>query len=270
MPPKTTSRQAKPQAPASAVTPSGGGSGSGMVVAPPARRAKRVAPAATKAARSTAEPAKATRDPEQTRARILDAAKAEFARVGLGGARVDRIAQEAGANKRMLYYYFGNKEDLFLAVLEGAYEHIRSAEKGLRLEEVDPPEAIRRLVTFTWTYYLEHPEFLNLLNSENLHQGRHLKGSGTVRSMHSPFVSMIGQILERGARSGDFRSGVDPMQLYISIAGLSYFYLGNNYTLSAIFGRDLKAPKAKALRLAHMHDVMLGYLAPGGAPPGAR
>lgn len=285
MPPKTTNRQAKPQAPVAGVTSSGGGSGTVPAVAraaPPAGRPRRAAvttkaPAKAKATRGGAEtpakaprtlaalPAKATRDPEQTRARILEAAKAEFARVGLGGARVDRIALEAGANKRMLYYYFGNKEDLFLAVLEGAYEHIRNAEKNLRLEEVDPPEAIRRLVTFTWTYYLDHPEFLNLLNSENLHQGRHLKGSGTVRSMHSPFVSMIGQILERGARSGDFRPGVDPMQLYISIAGLSYFYLGNNYTLSAIFGRDLKASKAKAQRLAHMHDVVLGYLAPAGA-----
>jgi AcrR family transcriptional regulator len=203
---------------------------------------------------------KATRDPEQTRARILIAAKAEFARVGLGGARVDRIALEAGANKRMLYYYFGNKEDLFLAVLEGAYEDIRNAEKGLHLEEVDPAEAVRRLVAFTWNYYLQHPEFLNLLNSENLHQARHLKNSAKVRTMHSPFISMIGQILERGEQAGEFRAGVDPMQLYISIAGLAYFYLGNNYTLSTIFGRDLKAPKAKALRLAHMTDMVLGFL----------
>jgi AcrR family transcriptional regulator len=203
---------------------------------------------------------KATRDPEQTRQRILDAAKAEFSRVGLGGARVDRIALEAGANKRMLYYYFGNKEDLFLAVLEYAYEHIRSAEKGLHLDEVDPTEAIRRLVTFTWNYYLEYPEFLNLLNSENLHQARHLKNSARVRTMHSPFISMIGEILKRGAAAGVFRDDVDPMQLYISIAGLSYFYLGNNYTLSAIFGRDLKAPKAKAERIAHMNEMVLGFL----------
>jgi AcrR family transcriptional regulator len=264
MPPKTTSRSAKPQAAVAAATPAGGGAVAST--RPSALRAPKVAKGTRRGAADSL-PAKATRDPEQTRARILEAAKAEFARVGLGGARVDRIALEAGANKRMLYYYFGNKEDLFLAVLEGAYEHIRSAEKGLRLEEVDPAEAIRRLVTFTWTYYLEHPEFLNLLNSENLHQGRHLKGSGTVRTMHSPFISMIGQILERGVRGGEFRAGVDPMQLYISIAGLAYFYLGNNYTLSAIFGRDLKATKAKAQRLTHMHEVVLGYLAHGAAAP---
>lgn len=203
---------------------------------------------------------KPTRDPERTRARILEAARAEFAAHGLGGARVDRIAANADANKRMLYYYFGNKDDLFLAVLEGAYAHIRDAEKELRLTEIDPPEAIRRLVAFTWEYYLEHPEFMTLLNSANLHQGRHLKKSAKVRTMHSPFVAMIEEVLERGRKSGVFRAGVDPVQLYISIAALTYFYLGNKFTLSEIFGRDLLSPRAKAERLAHMGELVLGFL----------
>ncbi len=202
----------------------------------------------------------APRDPEQTRARILAAAKAEFARVGLGGARVDRIAALAGANKRMLYYYFGNKDELFRAVLEAAYEHIRESEKALHLDAFDPPQAIERLVAFTWNYYLEHPEFLSLLNSENLHQAEHLRQSTRVRRMHSPFVAMIRDIVERGAQAGVFRSGVDAVQLYISIAGLAYFYLANNYTLSAIFGRDLKARRARDARLAHMTEFVLGYL----------
>ena len=204
--------------------------------------------------------AKTVRDPAQTRARILAAARAEFAAHGLGGARVDRIAHEAGANKRMLYYYFGNKDDLFLVVLEDAYAQIRDAEKELRLTEIDPPEAIRRLVAFTWDYYLEHPEFMTLLNSANLHRARHLEKSDKVRSMHSPFVAMIEEILERGRKAGVFRAGVDPVQLYISIASLTYFYLGNKFTLSAIFGRDLLSPRAKAERLAHMSDLVLGYL----------
>ena len=204
----------------------------------------------------------AVRDPEQTRARILAAAKSEFARVGLGGARVDRIAVLAGANKRMLYYYFGSKDELFRAVLEATYEHIRESEKALHLDETAPSEAIRRLVAFTWNYYLEHPEFLSLLNSENLHRAEHLKQSTKVRRMHSPFVAMIGDILERGGRSGEFRGGVDAVQLYISIAGLAYFYLANNYTLSAIFGRDLMARKARDTRLAHMTELVLGYLRP--------
>ncbi len=202
----------------------------------------------------------AVRDADQTRARILAAAKAEFARAGLGGARVDRIAVLAGANKRMLYYYFGSKDELFRAVLEATYEHIRESEKALHLDEVDPVEAIRRLVAFTWDYYLKHPEFLSLLNSENLHRAEHLKESTKVRRMHSPFVAMIGSILERGRAAGVFRDGVDAVQLYISIAGLAYFYLANNYTLSAIFGRDLKAKKAREARLAHMTEFVLGYL----------
>lgn len=201
-----------------------------------------------------------TRDPDQTRARILEAARKEFAQHGLGGARVDRIALESGANKRMLYYYFGSKDDLFLAVLEATYEHIRGEERALRLDELDPVEAIRQLVGFTWRYYLRHPEFLTLLNSENLHQARHLKRSRKVRSIHSPFVQMIAEVLERGRASGVFRGGVDPVQLYISIAGLSYFYLGNRHTLSTIFGRDLIQPKAQAERLSHMNELILGYL----------
>lgn len=200
------------------------------------------------------------RDPARNRDRILKAAVAEFARYGLGGARVDRIAVRAGANKRMLYYYFGNKDDLFLAVLEDSYARIRNAERALRLADLDPREAMRRLVEFTWNYYLQHPEFLTLLNSENLHRARHIRRSRNIVAMHSPFVAMIKQVLERGARAGEFRRGVDPVQLYISIAGLGYFYLSNRHTLSAIFERDLLAPKSKAERLKHMTGLVLGYL----------
>lgn len=200
------------------------------------------------------------RDPARNQGRILRAAVAEFARYGLGGARVDRIAARAGANKRMLYYYYGNKEELFLAVLEDSYARIRTAERALHLTDVEPREAMRRLVEFTWKYYLEHPEFLTLLASENLHRGRHIKRSKNIIAMHSPFVSMIQQVLERGARTGEFRRGVDPVQLYISIASLGYFYLSNRHTLSTIFRRDLMAPRHKAERLRHMVELVLGYL----------
>ncbi len=200
------------------------------------------------------------RDPERNQARILAAATDEFARHGLGGARVDRIAARAGANKRMLYYYYGNKDALFLAVLEASYASIRNAEKALRLADLAPRDAMRRLVEFTWKYYLGHPEFLTLLNSENLHRARHIRGSRNIVAMHSPFVAMIKSVLDRGVCSGEFRSGVDPVQLYISIAGLGYFYLGNRHTLSAIFERDLLAPRQKAGRLKHMVELVLGYL----------
>src|ERR1700748_323694 len=137
-------------------------------------------------------PLKWQRDPEGMRIRILEAAKQEFATHGLAGARVDRIAAKAGANKRMLYYHVGKKDDLYLAVLEAAYEKIRAEERTLDLEHLDPPEAIRRLIDFTWNYFLRNPEFLALLNTENLSHARHLKRSTKVKSMHSPFVEMIG------------------------------------------------------------------------------
>lgn len=201
-----------------------------------------------------------SRDADRSQKDILDAALGEFAEHGLGGARMDRIAQRAAVNKRLIYYYFGNKESLFLAVLERAYENIRGQERQLNLAQVEPTEAIRRLIAFTWDYYLAHPEFLTLLNSENLHRARHLKQSAKVQTMNSPLIQTIAEVLERGSKLRVFRAGVDPVQLYISIAGLSYFYLSNSYTLSTIFDRALLGAKAKVERLSHMTDLVLGYL----------
>ena len=200
------------------------------------------------------------RDADRSQAAILAAARDEFAEHGLGGARVDRIAERAGLNKRLIYYYCEDKEKLFQAVLEQTYRDIRDRERELHLEDLDPVDAVKRLVEFTWNYYLEHPEFLTLLNSANLHRARHLQGSRRARELNSPLIETLALILERGRRAGVFRGGVDPVQLYVSIAGLSYFYLSNNHTLSAIFGRDLLAPKARTERLSHMSDVILGYL----------
>lgn len=201
------------------------------------------------------------RDPNGMRKRILAAARAEFARHGIDGARIDRIARRANANKRMLYYHVGNKEALYLAVLEDEYEHIRAGERSLNLSALSSRDAIRRLVAFTWQHYLDNPEFLALLNNENLHRARYLKRSRKIKQMHSPFVALIADVLRRGEASGDFRAGIDPVQLYISIASLSYFYQSNSATLSVIFGRDLLAEDARAVRLAHMTDLVLAALA---------
>ena len=201
------------------------------------------------------------RDPGRTRQRILAAATREFSRYGLGGARVDRIAERAGANKRMLYYYFGDKDNLFLAALEDRYAHIRAAERALDLEHVEPREAVRRLVEFTWTYFLEHPEFMTLLNSENLHKGRHVRRSPRVPQLHSPLVETLRGILRRGEREGAFRKGLDPVQLYISIAGEGYFYLSNRYTLSQIFKRDLMTKRALAARARHSVEMIVNAVA---------
>jgi AcrR family transcriptional regulator len=210
------------------------------------------------------DPAPATeerqRDADRSQGIILAAAKGEFAEFGLGGARMDRIAERAGLNKRLIYYYFEDKEKLFQAVLEQAYRDIREEERKLNLLNLKPAAALRRLVEFTWDYYLKHPEFLTLLNSANLHRARHLQESKRAREMNSPLIEMLAQILEHGRKDGSFRGGVDPLQLYVSIAGLSYFYLSNNHTLSAIFGRDLMSAKARHERLNHMCDVILGYV----------
>jgi AcrR family transcriptional regulator len=200
------------------------------------------------------------RDADKSQLVILSAAMDEFSQYGYAGARVDRIAERAEINKRLIYYYFGNKDDLFLAVLERTYADIRAAEQALHLDAMDPVEAIRQLVSFTWRYYLEHPEFITLLNSENLHQAVHLKQSERIQEMNSPLIAMLADLLGRGRQQGLFRDGVDPMQLYISIASICYFYLSNNATLSTIFGRDLRSPKALAQRLSHMQELVLGYV----------
>jgi AcrR family transcriptional regulator len=209
---------------------------------------------------TTTDDAPRQRDADRSQQAILAAARDEFAEHGLGGARVERIAERAGLDKRLLYYYFDSKDALFLAVLEDTYRGIRAAEQQLHLTDLPPAEAVRKLTEFTWNYYLEHPEFLTLLNSANLHRARHLQGSKRARELNSPLIETLGLVLERGRAAGVFRGGIDPMQLYISIAALSYFYLGNNHTLSAIFGRNLMTPKARAERLSHMCDVILGYV----------
>ncbi|TAM42832.1 MAG: TetR family transcriptional regulator [Burkholderiaceae bacterium] len=201
-----------------------------------------------------------SRDADRSQLAILAAAREEFSEHGFAGGRVDRIAERADMNKRLIYYYFGNKDDLFLAVLEGTYADIRTAEQKLRLTEIDPVEAIRQLVSFTWHYHVDHPEFISLLSSENLQRAEHLKRSSRIREMNSPLVQLLDTVLERGRRDGLFRAGIDPVQLYVSIASLCYFYLSNNHTLSTIFGRNLRAPKAMAQRLSHMIDMVLGYV----------
>jgi len=202
------------------------------------------------------------RDPERTRAVILAAATAEITAKGLGGARVDEIADRAGVNKRMIYHYFGDKDGLYLAVLEAAYAEIRSEEIKLDLGKRDPVEGMRELLQFTWNYYRDHPEFLSLLATENLHKAAYLKRSKKIRELHSPLVGMIDDLLQRGAKAKVFRKDVDPVELYISIAALGFFYLSNRHTLSTIFGRDLTAPENIKARGQHLAAVVLGYLRP--------
>ena len=210
----------------------------------------------------------AVRDAGATKLRILAAARVEFADHGYMGARVDRIARTARANKRLLYYYIGNKEALYLATLERAYADIRSAERELRLEELEPLAAIERLVRFTWDYFNANPSFMALLNTENLHRARHLVKSRQIPDMNSTVVAIVGRILAKGARQGVVRPGIDPLQLYISIASLCFFYLSNIHTLTVVFARDLKARPALDRRIEHVVALVLRGIAaaPGRGP----
>ncbi|MBB3315582.1 AcrR family transcriptional regulator [Rhizobium sp. BK181] len=182
------------------------------------------------------------RDPERTRAAILEAATKEFAENGIGGARVDAIAERAGTNKRMLYHYFGDKEQLYLRVLEEAYVGIRTAERELHIGDRTPEEGIGELALFTWRYFLKHPEFLSLLGTENLHRARWLRQSVRLKELHSHLIGELADVLERGKKAGVFIANADPLNVYLTIASLGYFYLSNQYTLSTIFGRDLVEP----------------------------
>ena len=197
-----------------------------------------------------------------TRQRILDAALGEFAEKGLAGARVDEIAARAGANKRMLYAHFGSKEELWLVVLERAYAAKRAEERAMAVEGLAPAEAMARLIAFNLRYTARHPEFVALLNQENLHRAAYLRRSEDVPALYSPLLEALRGVLARGEAAGVFRARVDAMQLYIDILALGHFYVANRHTLSTIFGAPLDTEAAIAAREAHIAEVVLGYLRP--------
>jgi AcrR family transcriptional regulator len=201
-----------------------------------------------------------TRDAERSQNAILGAARNEFSKYGLGGARIERIAQEAQVHKRLVYYYFKDKDGLFSAVLESVYAEIRDAQLYLDLKGMKPLAALRRLVEFTWDYYLAHPEFITFLNSENLHRAKHLAASPRIRELNSPLLEGLEDIITRGQREGTFRSGLDAMQLYFTIAGCAYFYLSNIHTLSVGFNRKLDTPRMLIQRVNHIVEVVSAYV----------
>lgn len=186
---------------------------------------------------------KSSRNPDQTKQKILQAAITEFADKGLGGGRIDTIAQLSGANKRMIYYYYGDKDGLFTAVVEHVYMAFRQEEQSLELTELPPQSALQELVKFTWNYYLNNPEFLTIVNSQNLHKAIHLKQSSLVQNMHQQSLNMLETILEQGVDNGVFRQGINPRQLHITIAGICYYYLVNKYTQSYLLNDDLTSPQ---------------------------
>src|SRR5256885_8893767 len=202
------------------------------------------------------------RDPAATRKKLLAAARRKFAASGLAGARVDEIAARAGVNKQLVYHYFGDKDALYLAVLEWVYEEIRAQERKLNLEGLPPEQAIKKLIESSFDPLAAHPDFIVLLNDETRGGARHVRGSRKLEAMHSPLVSLVSTILGQGVRAGVFRKGINPVHLYISIAGLSYFFFSNTPTLSAIFGKDLSSPAARRGRPQHAVGLVMQSLRP--------
>jgi len=210
-----------------------------------------------------------TRDADLTRARILKAARNEFMRHGYSGARIERISRTGRSSDRMIYYYFGSKEALYIEVLEGVYSELGAAESRLELDETRPLEALRKLIDFTWNYYLAHPEFVALLSNENLHRGRHINKSLTVAQLSRPVLEILGRILDEGARQGVFRPGLDVRHVYLTLAALGYFYLSNRYTLSSFLDTDLMRREQCDAWLAEMTRTLLASVR-AEAPAAAR
>lgn len=222
--------------------------------------------AQTSPTRSSAR-GKRPRDSALTKEAILRAATFEFCHNGLGGARVEAIAQRAKANMRLLYAYFGDKNGLYIAVLEDVYTEIRAAEQQLNLDDREPVAAMRELINFTFTFFGEHQNYIALINNENLQRGRNLRKSRKIAELTLPLVASIENVLHRGVAAGLFRDDVDPIQLYVSITAMSYFHVSNRYTLSAMFDKDLGAPDWLVRRREHAQDMILTWLT---APIGER
>ena len=202
------------------------------------------------------------RDPAGSQRALLSAARHEFASKGLAGARVDAIAARAGVNKQLVYHYFGDKDALYLAVLEWIYEEIRGQESKLNLKGLTPQEGMRKLLESSFDHLAAHPDFIALLNDENRNGARHVQASSKLARMHSPLVQTIAGMLEQGVHDGVFRADVDPLNLYISIAGLSYFFFSNTPTLSAIFQKNLSSPASRRARRKHIIDLVMNALRP--------
>ena len=203
------------------------------------------------------------RDADATRAKILDAALVEFAEHGLPDTRTEDVAERAGVNRRMIYYYFGSKEGLYLAALEAVYLELIEVESQIDVEHMDPVEAIAAMVDLKIEHYRNYPRFVAFLNMENLYGARHLRKSKRLSEFMTPLTQIIGRVLERGQRQGIFRKGIDPVELYISICALGYLYFANRHTLGAIFGRDLMNAAAIARRKKTNVDIIISYLQRG-------
>jgi TetR/AcrR family transcriptional regulator len=203
---------------------------------------------------------KAVRQPEATRARILDTARREFVTHGLNGARVDRIATQANVNKNLIYHYFGSKDALYLEVLETIYAGLRASQQDDRLRSLPPIEGMRQLVGNTFDHFVSTPDLIRLMSIENIHYAQHLKTSTTIKPLYRGLLDTIQDILRRGQKDRVFCHSVDPVDLYLSISGLAYFFLSNQHTLSWLLDRDIAAKSHMKQRREHVIELVLSYL----------
>jgi AcrR family transcriptional regulator len=198
--------------------------------------------------------------PEANRAGIVAAAIDEFAARGFKGASMDAIAARTDTTRALINYYFGSKEKLYIAVLEQVYGEIREAEGELDLDHLEPLDAIRRIVEFTFNYYLEHEGFVRLVVAENQARGRHLRKSKTMRGLNRPIIERLARVIERGQAQGRFRPGVDPVEIHKAIAALGMFNMSNQYTFGSIFQREMGSKGDVARRRKIVADIILSYL----------
>ena len=221
-------------------------------------------------AAATRRPGVRERAAQVTRESILRAATKVFAKSGFAGGKVEQISKAAGSYDRMIYYYFGSKEALYIAVLEEMYRRFNEAESKLVFDTAQPEQALRAVSRFMWVYYQKHPEFITLLNTENLHRGRYIAKSARASEYSSAAVAVLGEVLESGVAQSLFRADVAARDVYLMIAALGYFYLSNRFTLSAFLGEPLEAPEALAHWESFLIDAVMRTVALGQPAPGTR
>ncbi len=212
---------------------------------------------------SEAQAKERRRDADRTRAEILDVATREFADRGYAGARVDEIAARTRTTKRMIYYYFGGKEGLYIAVLEHAYAQVRAAEQELDVDHLDPVSAIRRLAELTYDHHTAHPDFIKLVSIENIHRAEHLAKSAVLTNLKNPAIDVTGRILRRGRQDGVFRAGVDAVDVHMVISAYCVFQVANQHTFGALFGRDLLDERLRDRYRQMIGDLLVSYLTSG-------
>jgi AcrR family transcriptional regulator len=201
-----------------------------------------------------------TQDPESTKADIIDMAALEFGEKGLAGARIDAIAAATRTSKRMIYYYFGSKEGLYLAALEHSYRKVRTMELALKVDDMEPVAALRCLVTVNFDHHLNNENYIRMVMSENINRGRFLAQSPNIQELNRPAISILRGVYERGVASGVFRPGLDPADIHASISALAFFNISNRHTFGLIFQIDNLSPTYIATRRENVTQMILRYV----------